>query len=219
MVKNETRPEYIRKNIESSMMENGNNVYFDSSYVNKRRFVSYWCQINEIIKLDPKLVLEIGVGNKLVTNFIKSKGIDVVTMDIDKRLNPNIVGDITSLPIKSNSFDLIACFEILEHIPFSKLKKTLRELKRVTTSYVLISVPDQKKCMRIRLPFIGKLMIKYPSLKKMNGKPGGTHYWEINRRGYPLKKIKDIFEDVGFNIEDTYRLFENPYHRFFILKI
>jgi hypothetical protein len=48
----------------------------------------------------------------------------------------------------------------------------------------------------------------------------GEHYWEIGKAGYPLsisKNIKDI-QRSGFKIERTYRIFEHPYHRFFILK-
>jgi len=33
-----------------------------------------------------------------------------------------------------------------------------------------------------------------------------------------LGKITKDIEGVGFNIKKTYRIFENPYHRFFILK-
>jgi len=44
------------------------------------------------------------------------------------------------------------------------------------------------------------------------------HYWEIGKVGYPLSKITKDIERAGFNITKTYRIFENPYHRFFILR-
>ena len=46
----------------------------------------------------------------------------------------------------------------------------------------------------------------------------GEHYWEIGKAGYPLNKIIKDIQKTGFKIEKTYRIFENPYHRFFILK-
>ncbi|MDR2260270.1 MAG: hypothetical protein LBE06_04915, partial [Azoarcus sp.] len=50
----------------------------------------------------------------------------------------------------------------------------------------------------------------------------GEHYWEINKRGYSLKTvmnaIKKSGEDAGFTLEKHYRVFENPYHHFFVLK-
>jgi len=44
------------------------------------------------------------------------------------------------------------------------------------------------------------------------------HYWEIGKVGYPLKRIIKEMQMVGFKIEKTYRIFEHPYHRFFILE-
>lgn len=46
----------------------------------------------------------------------------------------------------------------------------------------------------------------------------GEHYWEIGKAGYPLSKITKDIEKAGFKIIKTYRIFENPYHRFFVLK-
>ena len=52
------------------------------------------------------------------------------------------------------------------------------------------------------------------SLHKFNGE----HYWEIGKAGYPLSKIIMDIQRAGFKVEKTYRVFEFPYHRFFILK-
>jgi len=41
--------------------------------------------------------------------------------------------------------------------------------------------------------------------------------WEC-KVGYPLKRIIKEMQMVGFKIEKTYRIFEHPYHRFFILE-
>ena len=51
------------------------------------------------------------------------------------------------------------------------------------------------------------------SLNDLNGE----HYWEIGRAGYPLRKVIGEMRDVGFEIKKTYRVFEMPYHRFFVL--
>ena len=46
----------------------------------------------------------------------------------------------------------------------------------------------------------------------------GEHYWEIGKAGYPLKRIIKEIQAVGFKIDKTYRVFEHPYHRFFMIK-
>jgi len=53
------------------------NHYFSMSYDSKERFISYWYQINEIIKLNLKRVLEIGIGNSFVSKYLEERGIEV----------------------------------------------------------------------------------------------------------------------------------------------
>ena len=47
----------------------------------------------------------------------------------------------------------------------------------------------------------------------------GEYYWKIGKIGFPLSKITKDIQRVGFKILKTYKIFENPYHGFFILKI
>lgn len=50
-------------------------------------------------------------------------------------------GDVTALPLASEQFDLVLCTEVLEHLPAPLLG--LRELKRMTRRYCLLSVPHE----------------------------------------------------------------------------
>ena len=62
------RSEEISKNVygNKSKTQVAPDHYFNKSYDTKERFISYWRQINEIIKLGPNRVLEIGIGNGFV---------------------------------------------------------------------------------------------------------------------------------------------------------
>jgi SAM-dependent methyltransferase len=51
------------------------------------------------------------------------------------------VGDIHDLPYADNSFPLVVCLEVLEHIPDSSLG--LAELARISSDYLLLSVPHE----------------------------------------------------------------------------
>ena len=53
-------------------------------------------------------MLEIGVGNRTVSNYLKENGVDITTFDFDKELKPDIVGDVRDMKgIKDNSFDVV----------------------------------------------------------------------------------------------------------------
>jgi SAM-dependent methyltransferase len=49
--------------------------------------------------------------------------------------------DLHRLPFPDNSFPLLICLEVLEHLPDSSVG--LRELARVSSEYVLLSVPHE----------------------------------------------------------------------------
>jgi SAM-dependent methyltransferase len=197
------------------------NHYFNKAYDTKERFCSYWHQINEIRTLEPKSILEIGVGNGLVANYLKHRGFNVTTMDIDARLNPDRVGSVLSIPFPDKAFDVVACFEVLEHLLYEKFPKGLSEIYRVSEKYAVLSLPDSTRAYRldIQVPKIGELkkLILLPRLKSPKHKFDGEHYWEVGKAGYPMRRIMEDIERTGFRVIKSYRVFEMPYHHFLIM--
>lgn len=195
--------------------------YFSSSYDIKGRFVCYWHQINEVIASDPSEVLEIGVGNGFVSKYLRERGYKLTTLDYDSELKPDVVSNILSLPFVSKSFDLVICYEILEHLPYSFFTKALKEVRRITKSRAILSLPDVTTVYRffIELPRLRpiKKMIPHPFPRPPFHHQGGQHHWEIGKKKYPLKRIKCDIKQVGFEINSSYRIFEFPYHRFFLI--
>lgn len=198
------------------------NHYFNEFYDSKERWISYWHQINEIIKLNPKKVLEIGIGNGFVSKYLKERKLNIVTLDIDNRLNPDVVGSVLNIPLEDNSFDVVACYEVLEHLPYENFGRALSEIFRVSNSYAILSLPDVSRVYRlyIQIPKVGtfKRLMPLPRIKIPIHKFDGEHYWEIGKAGYSLNRIIEDIQKAGFKIEKTYRIFENPYHRFFIAR-
>jgi SAM-dependent methyltransferase len=102
--------------------------------------------------LNPDSLLDVGCGEGFVLSKLKNDKVlpkNVAGIDIsDKALKMAKsalsevkfeISDVRSLPYKDNSFDLLVCLEVLEHI--TDYKKALRELVRVSNKYLLISVP------------------------------------------------------------------------------
>ncbi len=206
------------------MKNNSQSQHFTFHYDSKGRFCSYWHQVDEILKVRPSTLLEIGVGTGFLSRYLHRTGqaVSTVTFDINLDLQPMVVGNIVHLPFKSLAFDTTACFEVLEHLPYEHFAAALREINRVTSRYAIISLPDVSRHYRllITLPFIGKIehMIHVPRYTNPEHSYDGEHYWEIGKKGYPLRRVLEDLREQAFSVEKTYRVFEYPYHRFFILK-
>jgi ubiquinone/menaquinone biosynthesis C-methylase UbiE len=200
-----------------------NPIQYDSQvYDSKERFISYWHQINEILSLKPKNVLEIGIGNGFVSKYLKSKGLNIITIDIDERLKPDVVGNGFRIPFIDRTFEIVACYELLEHLQYQNFCPVLKELCRVSKRNIIISLPDVTTVYRlnIELPRISpiKILIPHPLPRPVQHAFDGEHYWEIGKKGFSLKKIVGDIRKTGIKILKTYRVFEFYYHRFFVLE-
>lgn len=195
--------------------------YKRDAYSSKKQFISYWHQINVVMMLKPENVLEIGIGTKFTSSYLRDMGFEVTTMDLDEDLGPDIIGDITNIPIDSKSFDLVACFEVLEHLRYEEAVIALNEVARVANRYAVLSLPDASWyfCFGINMPRYHDIEKVYsiPRIWNRSLQTGDLHYWEIGRTGYTLKRVTKQINDAGLKVLSTYRAFERPYHRFFVL--
>ncbi len=203
------------------MMENDKNP-LRTGYDDKGRFVSYWYQITKAYEFCNKSLLEIGIGTSFVSNYLRNIGLEVITIDIDIDLKPDIVAGIQNLPIRSFSFDIILCCQVLEHIPFRYFKPVITELYRISKKYIIISLPNRMHffCLNLRLyPIFQKqFKLTLPSYILPKHRFDGEHYWEIGKKGYPLSKIKSIFRSQSLRLLQEFRNPEKPLHHFFLLQ-
>ena len=106
-------------------------------------------------------ILDVGCGegftlNRFSENKVgkKLEGIEYnkSAIQLGQKIYPNIKikqGNIYSLPYEDNSFDLVLCTEVLEHL--EEPKKALKELVRVSKKYLVISVPNEPLFMSAQL--------------------------------------------------------------------
>lgn len=194
-----------------------------AGYDNLQRFVSYYYQIDLTRKLNVKQVLEIGIGNKTVSDYLRKLGLRVTTLDLSSCLHPDVVGDASRIPFKNESFDAVLCFQVLEHLPWGLFPRAISEISRVTREYAILSLPHSSYSMEIifRGTPINKLLkrsiIHIRISLPRKGKRSEEHYWEIGLRQFPPKKIRhEICKH--FHIERELRPPLNPYHHFFLLR-
>jgi SAM-dependent methyltransferase len=171
------------------------------------------------MKFDPVSVLEVGPGPGVFKTVSALFGVNVETLDIDSELKPDHVGSATNLPFDACAFDVVCSFQMLEHLPYDLALCAFKEMVRVSRQGVVVSIPDAGYCWRclLHIPKIGKFstILSLPLLRNKRHVFDGEHHWELNKKGYELKKVVRDME-VGCSLVETYRVFEHPFHRFLI---
>lgn len=200
---------------EKTMVKN----YKFRQYDYQAHWMSYWHQIDEVLKLEPDKVLEVGIGNKIVSDYLKKEVREVKTLDIDKNLKPDFVASVTKMSLADDSFDLILCAEVLEHLPFKDFEKALLELKRVSRKYLVLSLPHFGPPLKFsfKIPFLKEVKLAWKIPYRPPHQSKGPHYWEIGKKGYSSKRIRSIIEKY-FKIKKEFIPFENQYHHFYVLE-
>lgn len=193
--------------------------YEFAHYMTKKRWFSLWHQLDEIQRLKPAKVLEVGPGPGLFKTVAAVFGITVETLDFDPDLKPDYVGSAIAMPFRDETYDVVCAFQVLEHLPYEVSLQAFAEMVRVCRSHVVISLPDARIAYRYQfyLPRVGTydFLIHRPQVKARPHAPELEHYWEINKLNYPVSRIvKDFTKHI--RLVNTYRVPEHPYHRFFI---
>ena len=98
-------------------------------------------------------ILDAGCGEGFVVSYLLQgndgltiTGIDcsLEAIEMARQMVPGVlfdVGDLREMPYGDDSFDLVMCLEVLEHLPDPH--RGLRELRRVTSAHCLVSVPHE----------------------------------------------------------------------------
>ena len=174
----------------------------------EEHWMIYWHQIGFILDdlTNGDSILEIGPGNGFITNYLRSKGYRVTTLDIDEGKNPDIVANVV-LHEFNETFDHIIAFEVFEHIPFEKFVSVLPKLKKTCNKNLFFSVPGNYKIwfkLNGIIPYYKKFSF---TLKfRRNKIKADHHFWEYNYKEYTLKKLEKVFTEAGFRLVRTKKL-------------
>ena len=189
--------------------------YEQSAYDELHRWLSYWYQLRSVRATGAQTVLEIGKGTGVLSWYMRERSkIDVVTLDFDASLEPDVVGDIRAVDqlFDADQFDAVCAFQVLEHLPFEDFAPTLKKMSRISKRDVLISLPNWGYFLQFRFHL---WRFKYAFGRKLR-RPftwrfDGEHHWEVGTRGYSPKKVRQTIETV-LRIKEELVYPDYPYH-------
>lgn len=105
------------------------------------------------IPADTRTLLDVGCGNGVFVNTLSTAFPDrferVVGLDSSVEALKYVETEkynesIDNIPFESESFDLVSCLEVLEHLPHQEFDKGISEIQRVSQKYILVSIPNDE---------------------------------------------------------------------------
>ena len=97
----------------------------------------------------PERTLDVGCAKGFLVKALDELGVDAYGIDPSvyavSNAHPDVGDKINldsaqSIPYPDNTFDVVTCFDVMEHVPLKEVTKTLKELLRVSKEWVIIRV-------------------------------------------------------------------------------
>ena len=163
--------------------------YQSTNPIEQRMMRGFFAALDELldaaaVRRSPRRVLEIGVGEGIVTQRVIERfpsaqvlGLDLPDDDLAEHWATGhltcLFGDATTLPFPNDSFDLVLAIEVFEHV--ADVEGALDELRRVCSGSLVASVPFEP---------IWRLgnMARGRYVRHLGNTPGHINHW--TNRGF-----------------------------------
>ena len=162
---------------------------------------NFYSSLISLIKpLKAESILDTGCGEGFTMDKLAKLGIGKKIEGIEyskeaisfgKKLFPHLTikqGSVYDLPYKDNSFDLIICTEVLEHLEYPI--RALKEMLRVSKKYLVISIPNEPL-------FMISNFLRGKNLSSLGNDVGHINHWNplsfkkyLGKNGLMIKKVK-----------------------------
>jgi SAM-dependent methyltransferase len=174
----------------------------------------YWRQqklMRELVSAGDR-VLEIGVGTGFTANYLRSKGVDVTTVDIDPDKRPDIVANIAEYDFPE-SYDAILAFEVFEHLPYDDFPPLLGRLSTAAKRHVFLSLPRNRRLVasfNVKLPKLKAKTVQWKVKRGSIVEP--YHVWELDHDGVTVQSLEDELASAGFSIVRQDEAFDRRFY-------
>lgn len=166
------------------------NIYGQSPSMTEKEKKRITFFLSKVPKCDS--ILEIGCADGRILDKISSNlkvGVDFSINALKNVKSEKYAANIKSLPFANNSFELIICSEVLEHLSNKIYQNALKEMNRISSKSIMVSVPYKEQL------FGG--IIKCVYCKKY-------YHLFLHKRSFSDKDFIKIFQD--FHLIKTYKI-------------
>jgi SAM-dependent methyltransferase len=156
--------------------------------------------VERVAALAPAQALDAGCGEGFVARLLLDRidGLRLTGCELSdaalrlaRTANPEatfVRGSITELPFADRAFDVVCCFEVLEHLPDNGPAQALAEFARVARRGVVLSVPHEPVFSLANLARGKNLTVRPPG-----SDPDHRHFWS---HGAFARLVAAHFESV-----------------------
>ncbi len=119
---------------------------------------------------------------------IANKKISIVNIETDR------------FPYKNNTFDMVLCSEVIEHLPHSPVP-AIKEMYRVTKphGHVLITTPNITRSINQGKMLLGKAPV-YSIDAFLENEGKGSNLYHRHNREFTLAELKHLVSHVGWHV-------------------
>jgi len=181
--------------------------YLTSNFLIKGLIRSFYRSVTSMCsEINAEDVLEVGCGAGFSTEYLArifqdthfqaSEFLSNLAKEAKER-NPDVhieQESLYKLKRKDNSFDLVIALEVFEHL--EEPEKALQEMKRVTSKYCLLSVPNEPLWRILN-------MCRLAYLKDFGNTPGHINHWSTSAFAKFIGKefeVKKVHTSLPWNM-------------------
>lgn len=139
---------------------------------------------------DIKSLIDVGCGNGVFIHKVQEHNplIDITGVDRSntalKYVKAAIVNSsLENIPLETKAYDCVTCLQVIEHLPVNIYEKGLDELARLSSKYIIVSVPNNE--------VLEDSYTKCPNCKSIFNR-------EMHLRSFTKEKIEQLFQSRGF---------------------
>jgi len=155
-----------------------------------------------------KKILDLGCGEGVLVKKFKKEGYNIVGADFNYESKNVLKRDILDTGFDNNSFDVVLCLDVLEHLDFDQQILALKEIKRTLKpeGTLVLTLPNLAHfASRISFLFLGRLIRTAIIMERHKGDRTIFEYKKIiKKENFEIKKTKGLFPTYPFLSLFTY---------------